>query len=571
MAEPVMKYGARKGKMSTMRRWIGNASARDIRIFPVPGADVLRLYQARAEMNALLAANPREANVLLVVGELTDALAQKSAVAYQQIPRPRVLVVAGSPPPYLPEPDVQVSLEADFLDAALPQVRQLFKKHAWSEHAELWEPEFLNDLVEDSDNGGGHNHHHHDHGNGDDNEGEHNHEEHEHGQEEDGKHESHDGHGDNDHQNEDHGSENGHNHDHEHDEEDDENGGHDHGDMDFMSMVAMTKDLPRPKDGLPMNRSEVHFGPFHPGLPGGLSVFMELDGDTVIKASVEGGLAAQSFEELLPLDAEALPDVLARLNRLTPQTNRLLAKKALTNAFGNDDSILSDEFDALESERIGSHLNWLATFGKTVGNEWMHQQATRWHALHRSKEVSPEKLLSFLEQVRSMPYLQTKLSIGGVIPDNLLHHLSGPVAKAAGKMEDARLDEEQYQTMGWAPATSKENNPWGRLLVRLEEIGQSLELIENVKEQKSAETKIDFSGSGDGTAKLESPRGTVSLQISVDNGSVTKLHMETPSSALAALVPTITQEAELSDALVQISSLDIAPWAIGFKGMEVDQ
>lgn len=298
---------------------------------------------------------------------------------------------------------------------------------------------------------------------------------------------------------------------------------------------------------------------------------MELDGDTVIKASVKEDLAARSLENMLPLEVKQLPDALVRLNPLTPKTYQLLAKKALTNAFGNDDSILPDELDALENERIGSHLNWLATFAKTVGNEWMHREAARLHALHRSKEVSPEKLLSFLEQVRSMPYLQTKLSIGGVIPDNLLHHLSGPVAKAAGKMEDARLDEEQYQTMGWAPATSKENNPWGRLLVRLEEIGQSLELIENVKEQKSAETKIDFSGSGDGTAKLESPRGTVSLQISVDNGSVTKLHMETPSSALAALVPTITQEAELSDALVQISSLDIAPWAIGFKGMEVDQ
>src|SRR5699024_146179 len=115
---------------------------------------------------------------------------------------------------------------------------------------------------------------------------------------------------------------------HEHDD-----GEHDHGDMDFMSMVAMTKDLPRPKDGLPMNRSEVHFGPFHPGLPGGLSVFMELDGDTVIEARVENGLTARSFEEILPLEASELPDLLAGLNPLTPQTYRLLAKKALTSTF----------------------------------------------------------------------------------------------------------------------------------------------------------------------------------------------------------------------------------------------
>src|SRR5699024_935447 len=140
--------------------------------------------------------------------------------------------------------------------------------------------------------------------------------------------------------------------------------------MDFMSMVAMTKDLPRPKDGLPMNRSEVHFGPFHPGLPGGLSVFMELDGDTVIEARVENGLTARSFEEILPLEASELPDLLAGLNPLTPQTYRLLAKKALTSTFGDNDSISSEELDLLETERIRSHLNWLATFAKTLGNEW---------------------------------------------------------------------------------------------------------------------------------------------------------------------------------------------------------
>lgn len=42
--------------------------------------------------------------------------------------------------------------------------------------------------------------------------------------------------------------------------------------------MEITKDLTHPKDGLLMNRSQAHFGPFHPGLPGGLSVFTELDG-----------------------------------------------------------------------------------------------------------------------------------------------------------------------------------------------------------------------------------------------------------------------------------------------------
>ena len=335
--------------------------------------------------------------------------------------------------------------------------------------------------------------------------------------------------------------------------------------MDFMSMVAMTKDLPRPKDGLPMNRSEVHFGPFHPGLPGGLSVFMELDGDTVIEARVENGLTARSFEEILPLEASELPDLLAGLNPLTPQTYRLLAKKALTSTFGDNDSISSEELDLLETERIRSHLNWLATFAKTLGNEWLHRAATHWHRITRKEEADSSKLLPFLDQIRNMPYLQRKLSVAGVIPDPLLHHLSGPVAKSAGIKQDFRSRQKQYGDLGWEPVIRQENNAWGRFLVRLDEIEQSLEMIEKTKEQQAKSEELDFPGSGKGSAQLESPRGRASLNISIKDGKVQELHIETPSQPLAGLVPTLTGEMELSDALVQIASLDISPWEVGLK------
>ncbi|TAL91889.1 MAG: Ni Fe-hydrogenase III large subunit, partial [Rhodanobacter sp.] len=44
-------------------------------------------------------------------------------------------------------------------------------------------------------------------------------------------------------------------------------------------MVDVTKDLPRSRDGLPMEWVEVPFGPMFPGLPGGLLLTLTLDGD----------------------------------------------------------------------------------------------------------------------------------------------------------------------------------------------------------------------------------------------------------------------------------------------------
>ena len=49
-----------------------------------------------------------------------------------------------------------------------------------------------------------------------------------------------------------------------------------------MSMIEVTKDLPRSADGLAMDWMEVPFGPVFPGLPGGLKLTLTLDGDVNI-------------------------------------------------------------------------------------------------------------------------------------------------------------------------------------------------------------------------------------------------------------------------------------------------
>lgn len=550
MPDSVMKYGAQQGGMNFLRRWIAKISARSIRIFPVPGAEIFRIHTEPGSWQ--LAANPRKANVLLVMGDLAEPLAQKAAVAYAQIPRPRVLVFTGPERlPYLPKPDISVALADGFLEEALPDVHQLLQKHAWSTEAEPWEPDFLTDMLEDSENGNGH-HHHHDHENNGEEEHPHNNGK---GQEEHNSHE-HSEEGD---KSEDDASHEGHSHNHDDDDADDE-GGHD--DMDFMSMVAMTKDLPRPKDGLPMNRSEVRFGPFHPGLPGGLCIYFNLDGDTVAEASIEHGLTARNLSESLPMDAWELPDFLSALNPLSPQSYRLAAQQAFRNISADETATSPQELLLLEKERIASHLNWLATFANTIGNNWMHQKATAWLRSHKKEEIEIESLHQFLDNIRNMPYLRQKLTVGGTIPEQLLHHLSGPVAKAAGLNHDARSEDKLYQQLGWEPVTHQGNSPWERLLIRLDEMEQSIYLMQEVEENAKEQSNSSHPESGKGTAAIESPRGTLFLDISIEDGQIAELTIKSPSKMLAGLVGPMIEEAELSDALVAIASLDISPWEI---------
>jgi Ni,Fe-hydrogenase III large subunit len=153
----------------------------------------------------------------------------------------------------------------------------------------------------------------------------------------------------------------------------------DHGDMGFMSMVEMTKDLPRSSDGLQMEWVEgVPFGPLFPGLPGGLTLTLTLDGDTVARAETKGIEGSQSAEEFAD-PAQALADRLARLDPLSPVAYRVLAWRALENMarIQIDERTALARIGALERERAVSHLSWLSIFGRLVGYPWLEGRASK--------------------------------------------------------------------------------------------------------------------------------------------------------------------------------------------------
>tara|TARA_R110002072_G_scaffold241207_1_gene400064 strand:+ start:17803 stop:20340 length:2538 start_codon:yes stop_codon:yes gene_type:complete len=841
-----MKYGAQKGSMNFFRRWLAKVASRELCLFPVPGPDVLRAYQSEPLYGkARLTANPREANVLLIIGDTNPGMAEQAAIVYAQMPRPRVLVLAG--PKHLdplPHPDVHVALEKDFLQTALPAVRECLSSLAWMDEPEPYQPEALVNKIEEAgqqqghmhDHGGhdhsshgahdhaheghqhggheghehhheehahsahqhgnveeGHNHDHHDHGHlsghkkeghdhsahthsaheghdhshedhknhghshsgeaeageskgchgatdkpghdhGAHQHGEHGHEGHEHSGHQHGEHSAHQkhqheghdhsGHNHGAHQHGEHGHE-GHQHkEHDHSQHEEHghshgghehsahqhgdhgHGGHDHG-SGFMSMIAMTKDLPRSTDGLPMEWSDVQFGPFHPGLPGGLRISMKLDGDTVAEAEADKELPSRNLLASIPEDPAELPEYLEAINPMAPVTYRLLAQKALANfsdEAGNSALTLS-EAALLEKERITSHLNWLVVFASTLGSGWMRDQAIKHYHLFQNDTGNMEQLSGFIHRIKKMPYLKLKLSVAvhnpeetekhnqGAVETHKEHHhehnadshsdhcheevdeqkphdhgghedhehhhkehdhgedhenneghghsheghhhgdhdhshethqhsgheghehhsghetkehhgdhdhhshemhqhgghehvhhdhgkdkkdhpsstihgwlpddITGPVARAAGIHKDIRMQEAVYKRSGWSPSTASGNNAWSRLMVRLDEIEQSLRFIEKARNDSGRESSrkinIPSVGMGNGIAHIESPRGEVSLKLHIHEGKLANVQLTTPSAALVGLVKPVTEQQELADALVAVASLDILP------------
>ena len=138
---------------------------------------------------------------------------------------------------------------------------------------------------------------------------------------------------------------------------DHDHGDHDHGSSGFMSMVEVTKDLPRSADGLAMDWLEVPFGPCFPGLPGGLRLTLTLDGDGVTEGQATSLVAMGTPSEEVAV--ETFIERLAAATPLAPVSYRLLACRAIEQAArrwrgGRREDFHTDRREAVRHDQHGA-------------------------------------------------------------------------------------------------------------------------------------------------------------------------------------------------------------------------
>jgi Ni,Fe-hydrogenase III large subunit len=535
--------GARKGRPSILRRWVGQALARNLSCLVVPGPEVALahgLNLAAADMR--IAATPRDATVLLVVGELSQKLDEATAVLYAQMPRPRaILVLGGSEPSSLPKADVSADLSQTELMEAATRLQRLLAEDAFAASPDDFDSSILQtkteyvcpmhpEVVEDEPGScpkcgmdlvareAG----------GDADAGEHDHSGH--------------GHGDHDH------------------------GDHDHGGSGFMSMVEVTKDLPRSADGLAMDWLEVPFGPCFPGLPGGLKLTLTLDGDGVTEGQATSLVAMGTPSEEVAV--ETFIERLAAAMPLAPVSYRLLACRAIEQAAGlePDPAVERGRAAALERERIASHLGWLAQLGRQLSFVWLTRRAAALQL--EAQRADREQLVALRPALQSLiarlehtPLLKARLKGIGALPRGS-QDLRGPVARASGRTEDARQADAMYRDLGFEMCAESAGDAWARVRQRHVEIVTSLDLVEAAGDPGLPKLRAIDSPSGTGEATVETPRGRSTLQLTLERGQVVSVELDGACRQHIGLVADLVEGQELGDALVAVGSLDLSPWEV---------
>ena len=355
--------------------------------------------------------------------------------------------------------------------------------------------------------------------------------------------------------------------------------GMDHAGMDhsmhgggFMSMVAMTQDLPRSTDGLPMEWIEVPFGPLFPALPGGLSLSFTLDGDGVAQSAVATGVTARGLAATWPGPAATFPERLARLDPMAPIAYRLLAEQALMAVAGleGDAPVARARVRAAEWERVRSHLGWLGEFGCLIGDRALAQRAAALQlaAMRAAENITADLIMAirgFAADAGRVPFIGSRLAGVGTLRTGGPGELRGPVARAAGISVDARTEDTMYQRLGFTPVLRPAGDALARYQVRLAEIAASLDLIGAVEGHQGEHrlpvpewTRI----TGSAPAAIETPRGVANLHLTLERGTVVAAHLDTPSAHLIRHIPDVATGNEVGDALVAVASLDVSPWEV---------
>jgi NADH-quinone oxidoreductase subunit D len=375
----------------------------------------------------------------------------------------------------------------------------------------------------------------------------------------------------------------------------------------------------------------LNMGPQHPATHGVLRLVLEIDGEIVVRlypeigylhTGIEKTCEAKFYQQVVPLTD--------RIDYLSPMHNNLCYCLAVEKLLELPIPDKAQWIRVLLSEltRLNSHLVWLGTHAMDIGalTVFLYTFREREDILRIFEHVSGQRMmtsyfrigglameppLDFFDRIRS--FMKTfpekideysNLLTGNPIFVNRLQnigHLSaadaialgvtGPPMRASGVDFDLRRDMpySSYEKFQFDVPLSQRCDVWGRYLVRLEEMRQSVRIInqalegmpegpikadapkivlpdrEKMKTQMESlihHFKIVTEGfavpAGEVYQGIESSRGQMGYYV-VSDGTAKpyRVHMRNPTFASLQALETMCQGRSISDVVAVIGSIDI--------------
>jgi len=375
----------------------------------------------------------------------------------------------------------------------------------------------------------------------------------------------------------------------------------------------------------------LNMGPQHPSTHGVLRLVLEIDGETVqsvrpeigyLHTGIEKTCEAKFYQQVVPLTD--------RIDYLCPMANNLCYCLAVERLLGLEIPPRAQWMRVLlvELTRLNSHLVWLGSHAMDIGalTVFLYTFREREEILRLFEDISgqrmmgsyiriggppmeppldffgrvqtfirafPEKIDEYSNLLTGNPIFMNRLKGVGYLSatDAIALGVTGPPLRASGVDFDLRRDMpySSYEKFQFKVPTSTVGDVWARYLVRLDEMRESVKIVQQAldgmpagplranapkivlpdREKMKTEMealihhfKIVTEGfpvpAGEVYQGIESPRGQMGYYV-VSDGTAKpyRVHMRNPTFASLQAIETMCKGRLIADVVAVIGSIDI--------------
>lgn len=350
----------------------------------------------------------------------------------------------------------------------------------------------------------------------------------------------------------------------------------------------------------------LNVGPQHPSTHGVFRIVVKLDGEVITEATPVMGYLHRGTEKL----AESLT-----YTQIIPYTDRMDYLAAMTNNYvlcHSVEKMMGIEVPeraeflrlvAMELQRIASHLVWWGTYLLDIGamSPFLYAFSDREKIIDLFNELCGARLTYFymrvggvkwdappgwLDKVREfIPYMKKRIEeYEGLVSGNEIflsrvkgvgaydaqtaidYGMSGPALRAAGVKWDLRKEQPYslYDRFEFDVPVQTDGDCYARYLVRVEEMKQSLRILEQALEQFPEDGEILNAPrvirppEGESYTAIESPRGEIGCYI-VSKGKQEpyRIKFRRPSFVNLQLLPKLLVGETMTNLVTILGSIDI--------------
>ena len=350
----------------------------------------------------------------------------------------------------------------------------------------------------------------------------------------------------------------------------------------------------------------VNMGPQHPSTHGVFRMVIWIDGERIVGMEPHIGYLHRGSEKLS--EGEQYSQIITLFDRFDYIANlncELVFCLAVEKLMGLDVPDRSSYIRVIlcELNRIASHMMFYGTYGLEAGAltpilfgfrereriQALFEKVTGARMMHNYirvggvKEDLPEEfgreMAVLMDQLRqgidecndllsnNEMFLARTKGIGTMSGEDALEYgVSGPTLRGSSVLEDVRISEPYsvYDRFDFGIPVGDNGDCWDRYYVRLEEMRQSLKIIEQAMEQiepgptMASVRRIARPPKGEVYVRTESPRGDLGVYLVSDGGDKPyRLKVRAPSFANLQALNHMLRDAYLADAVLILGSIDI--------------